>query len=191
MQKISRLFQDSLNEFRHIKNLCAIGMLGALAVIVNNFTIPIGDFLKIGFSSECNVLVDCLFGPAAGAIFGAAMDVLKYLVKPTGAYFWGWTFDAAVAGLILGFGLYRKKITFLRVLIVRLINSLVVNVLLGTYWLNVMYGKGFLALLPARLIKNVAMIPIETMIFLVIYNALNKSGIIHMIRQPLKHKKAE
>lgn len=188
MRKIIQSFQDSLHEFQHIKTLCAIGMLGALCIIINNFTIAIGDFLKIGFSSECNVLVGCLFGPAASAIFGAAMDLLKFLMKPTGPYFWGWTFDAAVAGLIFGFGLYKKKITFWRVFFVRLANAILVNVLLGTYWLNVMYGKGFIALLPTRLFKNIIMVPIETMIFLIIYQALNKSGIIHMIRQPIWHK---
>lgn len=186
MRKSIQSFKESLQEFRHIKTLCAIGMLGALCIIINNFTIAIGDFLKIGFSSECNVLVGCLFGPAASMIFGAAMDLLKFLVHPTGAYFWGWTFDAAVAGLIFGFGLYKKKITFWRVFFVRLANAILVNVLLGTYWLDVMYGKGFIALLPTRLFKNIVMVPIETMIFLIIYQALNKSGIIHMVRHPGK-----
>ena len=117
------------------------------------------------------------------------MDILKFLIKPTGPYFWGWTFSAALAGIIIGFGLYKKKITFLRVLIVRLLNSLIINVILGTYWLNIMYGKGFLALLPGRLFKNLAMAPIETIIFIAIYKAIEKGGIIHMLRQPLGHKK--
>lgn len=182
-------FKDSLKEFQNIKVLCAIGMLGALSIIINNFSIQIGDFLKIGFASECNVLVDCLFGPAAGAIFGAGMDILKFLIKPTGPFFWGWTFSAALAGIIIGFGLYRKKITFWRVFFVRLINSLVINVILGTYWLDVMYGKGFIALLPGRLFKNVVMVPIETIIFLAIYKAIEKGGIIQMLRQPIGHKK--
>ena len=182
-------FQESLREFRNIKVLCAVGMLGALSIIINNFSIQIGDFLKIGFASECNVLVDCLFGPAAGAIFGAGMDILKFLIKPTGPFFWGWTFSAGLAGIIIGFGLYKKKITFWRVLIVRLINSIVINVILGTYWLYVMYGKGFIALLPTRLVKNVAMVPIETIIFIAIYKAIEKGGVIHMLRQPLGHKK--
>ena len=184
-----RKFKESLKEFQNIKVLCAIGMLGALSIIINNFSIQIGDFLKIGFASECNVLVDCLFGPAAGAIFGAGMDILKFLIKPTGPFFWGWTFSAALAGVIIGFGLYRKKVTFLRVFIVRLINSLVINVILGTYWLDVMYGKGFIALLPGRLFKNVAMVPIETIIFIAIYKAIEKGGIIQMLRQPIGHKK--
>ena len=182
-------FKESLREFQNIKVLCVIGMLGALSIIINNFSIQIGDFLKIGFASECNVLVDCLFGPAAGAIFGAAMDVLKYIIKPTGPFFWGWTFSAALAGIIIGYGLYKKKITFWRVFTVRLINSLVINVIIGTYWLDVMYGKGFIALLPGRLFKNVVMVPIETIIFIAIYKAIEKGGIIHMLRQPFGHKK--
>ena len=181
-------FRESLREFRNIKVLCAIGMLGGLSIIINNFSIQVGDFLKIGFASECNVLVDCLFGPAAGAIFGAGMDVFKFLLKPTGPFFWGWTFSAALAGIIIGFGLYRKKITYVRVFIVRLINSIVINVIIGTYWLHVMYGKGFIALLPTRLLKNVIMVPIEAFIFMAIYKAIEKGGIIQMLRQPSVHK---
>ena len=182
-------FKESLTEFKNIKVLCAIGMLGALSIIINNFSIQIGEFLKIGFASECNVLVDCLFGPVAGAIFGAGMDLLKFLIKPTGPFFWGWTFSAALAGVIIGVGLYKKKVTYWRVFIVRLINSIVINVILGTYWLDVMYGKGFIALLPTRLVKNVVMVPIETLIFMAIYKAIEKGGIINMLRQPLGSKK--
>lgn len=188
MEKSIQRFKDSLKELKNIRVLCAMGMLGALSIIINSFTIQIGDFLKIGFSSECNVLVDCLFGPAAGAIFGAAMDILKFLIKPTGPFFWGWTFSAALAGLIIGFGLYKKKITFWRLLIVRFMNSIIINVILGTYWLDVMYGKGFIALLPGRLVKNIAMVPIEAFIFLAIYKAIEKAGIIQMLRQPQSHK---
>ena len=78
---------------------------------------------------------------------------------------------------------------FWRVFIIRFINSIVINVIMGTYWLDVMYGKGFIALLPTRLIKNVVMVPIETIIFIAIYKALEKGGVIQMLRQPLGHRK--
>lgn len=189
MKKIMQTFSDSLKEIKNLKCLCTMGMLGALSIILNSFSIQIGDFIKIGFTSECNVLVDCLFGPAAGAIFGAAMDLLKFFIKPTGPYFWGWTFSAALAGVIMGFGFYKKKITFVRIIIVRFINSIVINVILGTYWLHVMYGKAFWALIPTRLFKNVIMLPIEALIFLVIYKAVERGGLIQMLRQPTGHGK--
>ena len=66
---------------------------------------------------------------------------------------------------------------------------MVINVILGTYWLDVMYGKGFIALLPTRLFKNIVMVPIEAFIFVAIYKAIEKGGIIQMLRQPLGHKK--
>lgn len=189
MKKIMQTFSDSLKEIKNLKCLCTMGMLGALSIILNSFSIQIGDFIKIGFTSECNVLVDCLFGPVAGAIFGAAMDLLKFFIKPTGPYFWGWTFSAALAGVIMGFGFYKKKITFVRIIIVRFINSIVINVILGTYWLHVMYGKAFWALIPTRLFKNVIMLPIEALIFLVIYKAVERGGLIQMLRQPTGHGK--
>lgn len=180
-------FKDSLKEFTSIKTLCVIGMLGALSIILSSFSIPVGP-VEIGFSSECNHLVDCLFGPSAGAIFGAGMDILKFIIKPKGTFFWGYTFNAALAGLIVGIGLYRKKITYLRVVIVRLINSLIVNVFFGTLWSSTLYGKAFFALLPTRLFKNIVLVPVEALIFVIIYKALEKSGAIQLIRQPFGHK---
>lgn len=182
MRKIIETIKSSFSELKSIKTLCIMGMLGALSIVINQFTIQIGDFLKIGFSNECNVMIDCLFGPVVGAVFGGGMDILKFIIKPTGGFFFGWTLSAILAGVIMGFGLYKKKITYIRLLIVRLANALIINAGLGTLWLDMMYGNGFLALLPARLIKNIVAAPVEALIFFVIYKSLEKAGIFKLIR---------
>ena len=46
-----KIFSDSLKEFKSIKTLCVIGMLGGLSIILSQFAIPVGNSLKIGFSS--------------------------------------------------------------------------------------------------------------------------------------------
>jgi hypothetical protein len=60
--------------------------------------------------------------------------------------------------------------------------------LLGTYWLTVMYGKGFFAILPMRVFKNLIMWPINSMIFYTIGKALEAAGIFRLLKSDRVHK---
>jgi ECF transporter S component (folate family) len=182
MKKISALFTDSYHEFRNVRTLTTAAMFAAISVVLGYFTIVLGDYIKIGFATVANQFVYYLFGPVVGTFFGGALDILKYLIKPTGPYFPGFTISAAVGGLIYGSLLYKRPISLKRILIAELVVSIVCNMLLGTYWLTVMYGKGFFAILPMRVFKNLIMWPINSMIFYTIGKALEASGIFRLLK---------
>ena len=158
-------WKDSLKEFSVLKNLALCGVLCALAIVLGFMTsISIGQYIRIGFSGIPNQMVDYLFGPAVGCIFSAVLDILKYLVKPTGPFFPGFTVSAAAGGLIYGYSFYRHEVSLLRVFITELLVKTVVNVGLNTIWLNLLYSKAILAILPGRILSNVIMLPIDTAI---------------------------
>jgi ECF transporter S component (folate family) len=182
MKKISALFTDSYHEFRNVRTLTTAAMFAAISVVLGYFTIVLGDYIKIGFATVANQFVYYLFGPVVGTFFGGALDILKYLIKPTGPYFPGFTISAAIGGLIYGSLLYKRPISLKRILIAELVVSIVCNMLLGTYWLTVMYGKGFFAILPMRVFKNLIMWPINSMIFYTIGKALEASGIFRLLK---------
>lgn len=73
-----------------------------------------------------------LFGPVVGSVFAGTMDILKYLIKPTGAFFPGFTLIAMLAGLIYGSFYYKKELNFWRVLAAHITVALICNVLLNT-----------------------------------------------------------
>ena len=102
-----------------------------------------------------------------------ALDVLKYFLKPTGPFFFGFTLNAMLSGIIYGSILYRKPVSWKRILIAKFLVKLFINCVLGTYWLSMLYGNAFLVLLPARLLKNVIMLPIDCVI---LYFTLNYIG---------------
>lgn len=183
MKKLATLFQDSYNELKKVGTITTMAMFGAIGVILGAFTVQIGDFIKIGFSSIANQFVYYLFGPAAGCFYGGALDVLKYVVKPTGAFFPGWTVGAMAAGVIYGCFFYKKKLTLVRVLAAELTVSVVCNMILGTLWLDMMYGKGFFVLLPVRVIKNLAMWPVNSLLFYSMTMAMEQTGIFRLIRR--------
>lgn len=182
MRKLATLFSDSYHEFKHVRTITTAAMFAAISIVLGYFTIVIGDYIKIGFSTISNQFVYYLFGPVVGGLFGGALDLLKFIVKPTGVYFPGWTFGAMLAGVLYGIFLYKKPINFWRILAAEFVVSLVCNVLLGTLWLDIMYAKGFLALFPLRATKNLVMWPINSMLFYSIGKTLEASGIFRIIR---------
>lgn len=183
MKKLTALFQDSYRELKSVRTVTTMAMFAAVGVILGSLTIQIGDFIKIGFSTIANQFVYYLFGPAAGCFFGGALDVLKYLIKPTGAFFPGWTLSAMAAGVLYGCFFYKKKLTVWRVLAAELTVSVICNMLLGTLWLDIMYGKGFFVLLPMRVFKNLVMWPVNSFLFYTMAWAMEQSGVLRMIRR--------
>lgn len=167
---------QSLGEFKKLKVVTFCGMMCALAMVLNMMaSISLGPYIRIGFSGLPNQVVAYLFGPAVGGIFGAALDIIKYLIKPEGAFFPGFTVSAALGGIFYGAFLYREKVTVLRVFAAQLTVKVFVNLLLNTLWLNMLYGKGFLAILPGRIASNAVMLPIDTAIMYFMLEAVDRT----------------
>ncbi len=165
MKKIKQLFSDSLHEFTVTKNLVLCGLMAALAIVLSMVaSISIGPYVKIGFSGLPNRIVEFLFGPVVGCIFGGALDLLKFMIKPDGPFFFGFTFNVMLAGLIYGCLLYHKPLSIKRIVIAEFLVKLIVNCGLNTLWISMLYGKAFFVLLPMRLLKNVIMLPIDSAI---------------------------
>ena len=182
MKKFVTLFTDSMEELKHVNTVTVMAMFAAISVVLGYFTLVLGDYLKIGFSTIANQFVYYLFGPVVGCFYGGALDILKYLVKPTGAFFPGWTLSAMVAGVIYGCFFYKKPLSLVRVFVAELTVSIICNMLLGTLWLQIMYGKAFFAILPARVIKNLAMWPVNSLLFYSLTWMMEHTGVFQVIR---------
>lgn len=154
MERLATLFTGSFRQLKQVKTVTVCAMLGAVAIVLGSLSIELGSTLRIGFSGIPNEIVHMLFGPVVGSVFAGTMDILKYLIKPTGAFFPGFTLIAMLAGLIYGSFYYKKELNFWRVLAAHITVALICNVLINTWCLSILYGKAFAVLLPARLVKN-------------------------------------
>ena len=165
MKKMKEIYRDSLKELLNTRNMVLCGLMAALAVVLSLVaSIDIGPYIRVGFSGLPNRVVECLFGPVTGCLFGGMLDVLKYILKPSGPFFFGFTFNVMVAGLIYGTLLYRNPVTVKRIVAAEFMTKLLVNCLLNTLWISMLYGKGFFAILPLRVLKNAIMLPIDSCI---------------------------
>ena len=163
MKKFVTLFTDSARELKSVRTITTMAMLAAVAVILGYFSIEYGQFIRIGFSGIPNGIVDYLFGPVAGAVFHGALDIIKYLMKPTGPF--------------------CPQLTIWRVLAAKFVVMLICNVILNTLCLQVLYGQAIMAILPMRALKNLIMWPIDSIVFFGIAKALEQIGLFRTFRK--------
>lgn len=184
MKKLKTLFVDSFHELKEVKSLAMAAMLLAIAVVLGFYRLQLTESIRVGFDFIANELAGMMFGPVVGGVLGGLADVVKYIVKPMGPFFPGFTISGALGGLIYGIVLYKKPLSLKRVLIANGINAVFVNMLLNTYWLTLLYGNAYMALLPARIIKQLIMYPIDVILFFTVATVLTKANVFSMLRRP-------
>ena len=184
MKETKNMFLNSAKELKSVPALAMSAMLAALALILNSVaTINLGPYIKIGFSGIPNQIVDYLFGPVTGGLFAGILDIVKYFMRPDGGFFFGFTFNAMLAAFIYGLFLYKKPLSLKRMLAAKLVVAVLCNILLGTLWLSMINGKGYLALLPARAVKNLIQWPVDSLIFVLVAKTLEQAGVFRLVRR--------
>jgi len=135
------------------KTLAAMGLLTALSILLTRLcSISVTPSVRISLGGVPIILAGLLLGPAPGALVGFAADLLGTLLLSA----YGWYPPLAVAPMLtgllpglLGAGLL-KELTYPRVLLTALPAAVLGSMLWSTYWLHLLYGTSFAALLAVR-----------------------------------------
>nr|WP_317356915.1 folate family ECF transporter S component [uncultured Tyzzerella sp.] len=172
------LLKNSFLELKKTKTIVICGLLLAISLMLNTQALKIEGITIITFSFIANSTAGFLFGPVVAGILGGLTDFLTHVINPKGTYFFGFTFNAILGGFLYGSFLYRKiygsKKLILRIILCKIAISLIVNLTLGTYWYSMYAGKGFLVLLPARIYKELIIVPIHCIVMYTILKIVNK-----------------
>ncbi len=169
-------FYQSFLEFRNLRSLIGMAMLLALGVILNLFSTPIpipilaGTYVTLGFIP--NALLGMMYGPVAGALAAGIGDILQFIVKPDGGFFFGFTLSAMLTVFLNGLFFYKFKLTIPRLLANRFLINMFVNGVLQTLWVSMMGGKSMAVLILPRLLKNLVLLPIESLILYLLLGAV-------------------
>ena len=182
MRNLATCFQESARELKEHKTLVVTAMMIALGVVLGFYTVQIGDFLKIGFSGLANELTAMLFGPVVGGLMGGVTDIQKFVIRPTGPFFFGFTLNAVLGAVIYGMFWYKRPLSLKRVFAAKITVAIVVNLFLNTYWLSILYGKGFAALLPARAIKQLISVPVDSLLFFLVAGMLVRAKVFGKLK---------
>ena len=152
-----------------VKKLIQISLLIAIEVILTRFCSIQTPIVRIGFGFLPIAIIGMMYGPLSAGVAYAIGDLLGVALFPTGSFFPGFTLTAFLTGIVYGVFLYNKPKTWPRIIGAVLTVCLVINLGLDTLWLSILMGKGYIALLPTRIMKAVLMIPVQTFIIGIIW----------------------
>lgn len=181
MFEMTKQFSESAKEMKKLKTIVITGLLIAIGIVLGQFSIQITQTTKIGISFIPTQLTAMLFGPVVGGIMGGVSDILKFIIKPTGTFLIGYTINAMIGPILYGMILYRKPISFLRIFWSKVVVAIVVNVILGSYWNYLYFGKAIIALLPGKLLQQAIQVPVQTILFYFVVVALKKAKVFQLV----------
>ena len=168
-------FRQSAQELKQVRTLTGVAMLLAMRVVISfTASVRVTETIKIGLGYLITALLGMLYGPFTAALAAGAGDLIKYLLKPDGAYFFGFTLTAMLGGFVYGVFFYREKCTIPRAIASKATVSLLLNCLLNTVWVSWLYGMPFLGALGTKIIKNLMALPFEIVLLYIVLNGMNK-----------------
>lgn len=150
------------------ETLVITAFMTALSVVLSKLVSVNISFLRIGFGFLPIAVLAIMYGPVVAAIGYGLADLIGAFLFPTGTFFPGFTVSAVLTGLIFGFVLYGMEVTIIRALIASALVCLFVNLLLNTYWLTFILGKGFKVLLASRAVKEIVAIPVMALLIVAV-----------------------
>mgnify|MGYP002349822006 CR=1 FL=1 len=163
-----RFFAVKLRVFTHLS------LLVALSVILSRLfgiMIPIAGVgaVRFSFGDLPVLLAGIVFGPLPGLLVGVLSDLIGYVVNTGGGpYFPLFTLSSALTGLLPALMVRRQDReefpTFWRLALAVTVTGLICSVGLNTLFLHLLYKKGILVLLPARLVSRLILIPLQTVL---------------------------
>ena len=167
-------FKKSIHSLSNLKSLVFLALILGMVMVSKYLTIPSGFAdLGLGFGYLFLSIACMIFGPIPSLLIGVLSDVLGFMVKPSGQFFIGYTFQAVVACFTYGMLFYKTHITFSRVLLARVIVNFFCNVFIGTLCKSftdaLNYEQAMVYVLTISLPKNlVYLLPQSLLLFFVL-----------------------
>ena len=160
-------WRDAAAELKDTKMLVFAALMIAIRVALKLVAIPLAPNLKINTAFLANALGAMVFGPVVATVSAIVSDFLGVLI--TGEpYFLPMVLPEIGSSLIFALFLYRARVTPTRVILSRFTICLVINILLQTplsmlYYRVMMGGSSYVLTVP-KIIKNLYMFPIESVV---------------------------
>ena len=153
-----------------IKKIILSSMLLAILIIFSRFISIKTQVLVISLSFIPIMMSAIWLGPKYSTIISLLGDLLGAILFPFGPYFPGFTISAAIVGFIYGILLYNNgkemndKKLIIRIIVSSLIVLIIVNIFITSFWIHILYGKAYLAIITGRVITQIIMLPIQIIV---------------------------
>ena len=183
-ERMKDYWASSAKNIYNLRALAMMAMMVALGAVLSLLAIPItlmGGTKQLSFEYLPFAVVGGFFGPVAGAVFGAAEDIVAALVRGD-EFMPVYTAVSVLRGVLFGLILYSPKktvpsnrSTVVRLCIAKLVDSLVINIFLNTLIEHIYWGLDFWAIALSRVITNGIMFVPQVIVGILVYGALMKN----------------
>ena len=169
-------WKQAASELKNTKTLIFAALMIALRIALKSVSIYIAADLRISIEFLVNALGAMVFGPVVAIAGAAVSDTLGALLFPSGPYFFPFIFTEIAGSLVFALFFYRTKITVTKVILSRFFTNFFVNIILQTpimvLYYQMMLGKTYKILNLPRMIKNLVLFPIESLLLVLFLRAL-------------------
>ena len=167
-------WSEAAAEVKNVKKLTFAALMVAICIVLGYIpAVPLfgGARITWGFLGRSVCAMVC--GPVMSIFFGVAEDLLSFFLTGGGGgpFFPGYTLTTVLGCVFYALFFYRAKLTVRRIFLAKLVTN-VQNVLLGALWSSILYGKAYLVLASGSALKNLIMLPFQTVILVVLFSAL-------------------
>ena len=151
---------------QYLFEMVAAAVLVALKVVLDRFLSYNVWNQRFGFSFIAVAFAGAMLGAPWAMAVGGLGDIVGALLFPAGPYFPGFTLPAVLTALCTALFI-RINASLLRITLSVLINQFFGSVILNSVWISILYGKGFVALIPSRILQSGIMTVLQiTLIYL-------------------------
>ena len=167
-------WREAAAEVRRTRSMAFAALMVAAAIVLSYFSIPVpvNENLKISFGFLARSTCALVCGPVLGLIYGFVEDILGFILKPSGAFFPGYTLTTMLGMLIYALSFYRARITVARIFLAKLLAN-VMNVFLGSLWSSILYtSRGYWLYVADSAVKNALTLIPQTIMLVLLFQAL-------------------
>jgi ECF transporter S component (folate family) len=169
-------WKQAASELKNTKTLIFAALMIALRIALKSVSIYIAADLRISIEFLVNALGAMVFGPVVAIAGAAVSDTLGALLFPSGPYFFPFIFTEIAGSLVFALFFYRTRITVTKAILSRFCTNFFVNIILQTpimaLYYQMMLGKTYKILNLPRMIKNLVLFPIESLLLVLFLRAL-------------------
>lgn len=176
------MFKNSVRVIKGTRGISAAAMLVALYAVLYSVKIPLALESRLSLTFIPVAAAAYLLGPLGSVAVGVCGDLLSCLLFPAGQYFPGFTVSAAAVGLIYGIFFSGGEGMRLRSFLANAAVIFLVYIVLNTCWLAILYKKAFMVYLVSRTVKNLIVYPVQSILCIVVFDLLDKTGITQKYR---------
>ncbi len=185
MKSFFSTFKSSAAELKNVRCLTVTGILVAIFIILDMFSIKIGDFIKVNFAFAALASIGMLFGPVPAMLAALAGDLIGCILggqAPLPLL----SCTAVLEGLLYGIMLYKQSGTKLvaRSVIARVVDSAVISLVLNTF---VLRYYGFMSTTAEQFYIRCGKIAAELIVFIPIVVIIMPS-VIAIYNRVFNHK---